>query len=382
MSISDSELDRHEIPALLSVLGLSCSIFIRDCSLPKHSNPITTQKQWHEQFIDVGLQESRVSVLSTYAGNLVRSGLPVIFSFHHLCLLLGVTPRYLSSVIFSSHSHYRVFQIPKRSGGSRDIVAPYATLLGCQRWILQNILCKSKIHNAAHGYVSGRSIVSNAEKHVKRENLLKIDLKDFFPSISIGRIIFYFTSLGYTPEIAFFLARICCLEDALPQGAATSPTLSNIILRGMDHRLSRLSKKYGLSYSRYADDLAFSGKDITSQVIESIENIVNESGFVVNPIKKTLIKHGRRKILAGIDISSGRLRVPRDFRRQVRLEAHLAIKLGAVQYIIQNKRNPNALLEVCGKLSYWLHVEPENEFAIMAFSKIQEMCKLINGVRG
>lgn len=312
-------------------------------------------------------------VLSRYAGRLSGRGLPVIFSFRHLCLLLGVTPKYLASVVFSPKSHYRSFQIPKRSGGLREIVAPYPTLLQCQRWICQQILAKTKISRVVHGYVPGRGIVTNATQHLGNEVLLKIDLRDFFPSIPIERVVGYFKSVGYTPELAYFLARLCCLEDALPQGAATSPALSNILLRHMDSRLVGLSRKYKVAYSRYADDLAFSSGSLSSQFVDSVESIISEAGFIINPAKKRLISAGRRKILAGVDISSGKLRVPRVFRRQTRLDAHLAMKLGAVEYIIQRRRNPNALLELSGKLAYWLQVEPENPFATMAFKRIREM---------
>jgi len=297
----------------------------------------------------------------------------VIFSFRHLCMLLSVTPNYLASVVFSPQSHYRSFQIPKRSGGLREIVAPYPTLLQCQRWICQHILAKTKVGPVVHGYVPGRGIVTNAMQHLGNDVLLKIDLKDFFPSIPIERVIGYFKSIGYAPELAYFLARICCLEDALPQGAATSPALSNILLRHLDFMLFGLADKHNVSYTRYADDLAFSGKSLSPHFVTSVEEVIAEAGFVINPAKKRLISAGRRKILAGIDISSSKLRVPREFRRQTRLDAHLAMKLGPVEYIIQHRRNPNALLELSGKLAYWLQVEPGNPYAEMAFKKIREM---------
>lgn len=160
--------------------------------MPRHPQKLSSAEQWYTQFLDFGLPELRAKVLSAYAGGLASRDLPAIFSFHHLCLLLGVTPRYLASVVFSSGSHYRSFDIPKRSGGYRQISAPYPTLLQCQRWIVRNILSHEKVHVAAHGYVGGRSIISNARKHLAGKELLKIDLKDFFPSIPVERVIGYF----------------------------------------------------------------------------------------------------------------------------------------------------------------------------------------------
>lgn len=343
--------------------------------MSRHPLKLSTAAQWRTQFIDIGLSDARANVLSRYAGKLSSRDLPAIFSFHHFCLLLGVTPDYLASVVFSPQSHYRRFLIPKRAGGVREVVAPYPTLLECQRWICQNILSRSKIDWAAHGYVSGRGIISNATPHLGKDTLLKIDLKDFFPSIPISRVVGYFRSLGYAQEIAYFLARVCCLDDSLPQGAATSPALSNVLLRHMDRRLVGLSRRHSVTYTRYADDLAFSSEEISRTFIEDVDGIISDSGFTINPKKKVLISAGRRKILAGVDISSGKLRVPREFRRQVRLDAHLAMKLGAVEYIIQRRRNPAALPELAGKLAYWLQVEPDNAFALLAFERVREMCK-------
>ena len=343
--------------------------------MPRHPKTLSSAEQWHAQFLDFGLPELRAEVLSTYAGGLASRGLPVVFSFHHLCLLLGVTPRYLASVVFSSSSHYRSFDIPKRSGGLRQISAPYPTLLQCQRWIARNILSHEKVHEAAHGYVGGRSIISNARKHLAGKELLKVDLKDFFPSIHIGRVIGYFKSIGYAPEISYFLGKICCLDDALPQGAATSPLLSNILLRHMDNRMARVSKEYGVTYTRYADDLAFSADSVPAAFSGIVDSCIKDSGFLVNPKKRFLIAEGRRKIIAGVDVSSGEMRAPREFRRQVRQQAHLAIKLGATEYIIKNRQNPNAMPELLGKLAYWLQVEPANSFAKMAFGEIRSMLK-------
>ena len=151
--------------------------------------------------------------------------------------------------------------------------------------------------------------------------------------------------------------------------------LSNILLRHMDRRLIGLSRENKVTYSRYADDLAFSGNLVSALFIECVERIIVESGFSVNPKKKILITAGRRKILAGIDISSGTTRVPREYRRQVRLEAHLAIKLGPIEFIMQHKSGPGVLVKLSGKLAYWLQVEPDNTFAKTAFEAIREMCR-------
>jgi RNA-directed DNA polymerase len=123
---------------------------------------------------------------------------------------------------------------------------------------------------------------------------LKLDLKDFFPSINLNRIIFVFKSLGYPNKIAFYLASICSYNESLPQGAPTSPILSNIIAKQLDKRLISLAKKYSLKFTRYADDLTFSGKKIPAKFIEYIKNIIEDEGFVVNESKTRLYKNNRK----------------------------------------------------------------------------------------
>jgi RNA-directed DNA polymerase len=143
----------------------------------------------------------------------------------------------------------------------------------------------------------------------------------------------------------------------------------------MDNRLACASNEYGVTYTRYADDMAFSAESIPAGFSGIVDACIADSGFLVNPKKRVLIVDGRRKIIAGVDVSSGKMRAPREFRREVRQQAHLAIKLGATEYIIKNRQNHNALPELLGRLAYWLQVEPENSFAKMAFGEIRGMLK-------
>lgn len=336
---------------------------------------LRSEQEWNLQFSDFGLSSSRVETLSEYAGSILAQDVPVIFSFRHLCRLLGKDPSYLASVIFSPESHYRTFSIPKRSGGEREICAPYPALLECQRWITANILGRRKAHFASHGYVSKKSILSNAKVHRGQEELLKIDIRDFFPSIRIDRVIGIFKSFGYVPEIAFFLAKICTLYDRLPQGAATSPALSNICFFHLDKRLLALAESRKLRYSRYADDLAFSGSGISLSLSNSVASILDEEKFEVHPAKLVLIRAGRRKIVTGIDVTTRSIRVPREYRRAVRQQANLAIKLGALNYIAQGGIGKRSLAILQGKLQYWVSVEPRNDFAKYSLNQINDMCR-------
>lgn len=172
---------------------------------------------WKNHFINHGISEEIQKKYLSYIERILLNNVPIIFDFTHLAMLLSRTEYYLASVVNSSENHYREFQIRKRSGGFRTISAPYPALLEMQRWLLNKILENVKYSPYSHGFANHKSIVTNARIHKNQKNILKIDLKDFFPSIKINRIITIFKYLGYPTNISFYLASICCLDGALPQ---------------------------------------------------------------------------------------------------------------------------------------------------------------------
>jgi len=278
--------------------------------------------------------------------------------------LLGRTNEYLSSVINSSENHYREFEIKKRSGSKRIISSPYPALLETQYWIFDNILKTIQVNPSAHGFVYKKSIITNSILHKDQKELLKLDLVNFFPSININRIIFVFKQLGYSSNIAFYLAALCTLDNSLPQGAPTSPILSNIIARRLDSRLIKLSKRFGLRYSRYADDLTFSGNSIPAKYIQYVKQIINEEGFAVNENKTRLYKSIGKRIVTGISVAGGTIKVPREYKRKLKLELNFIKKFGLESHISKKKiRKPNYLLSLIGKVNFWISVEPNNKYA-------------------
>ena len=316
---------------------------------------------WLTHYNEAGLQSNLVDIYMEYVDMLLKQSMPVIFDYDHLCLLFGVEKDYLRSVIHSPESHYRHFSIRKRSGGLRNITAPYYTLKLIQRWILDNILANVKIHRCAHGFRAEKSIISNVQMHVDQKELLKIDLKDFFPSIGIDRVIRVFQEIGYTKEVSFYLARICCYEEALPQGAPTSPALSNIISRHMDNRLYWMSRKLGLRYTRYADDMGLSGEHIDTAIIRYVSSIITECGFNLNQEKIRLYSENGNKILTGISLAGGKMRLPRKTRRLWGQEFYYITKYGLESHIIKNgNRNLHYYQTLRGRADFWRMVEPDN----------------------
>lgn len=248
-----------------------------NCYIITMTNEQSIQLETWKYYIDENIKEEKSQMsLYGYVERLIKSDTIVILDFEHLAKLIGIGYGIFTSIINSPSSFYYNFEIPKRNGGTRKISAPYPLLLSAQRWIYENILIKQLLHENCKGFIKDISIVDNARPHLNKKFLLKMDIKDFFPSIKINRVMSVFRVLGYTKKISYYLASICCSEGVLPQGAATSPYLSNIIAKRLDYRLNGLAKRFNLTYTRYADDLTFSGDNISIKIKEYIESIVKD----------------------------------------------------------------------------------------------------------
>ena len=161
--------------------------------------------------------------------------------------------------LVQSEKRYKTFDIPKKSGGTRQISTPITALKIIQRKLNQVLQAVYQTKPSVHGFVSSKNVVTNAQNHVKKRYVLNIDLKDFFPSVNFGRVrgMFMATPYGLHPDVATVLAQICCYNNHLPQGAPTSPIITNMICAKMDGQLQRLAKECKATYTRYADDITF-----------------------------------------------------------------------------------------------------------------------------
>ncbi len=265
----------------------------------------------------------------TDTDKLAKNQLPVIDSVESLANAMSTSTgmiRYLAyNRIVSKTTHYIRFYIPKKTGGKRLISTPMPKLKQAQYWILQNILEKIAVRDSAHGFVKARSIVSNALPHVKAEVVVNIDMKDFFPTITYPRVKGVFRSFGYSEQIATIFALMCTeaecdqieidgetyyasgLERFLPQGAPTSPALTNIICRRLDARLKGIATKLGFEYTRYADDLTFSASGEATTRLKTlmgfIRKIVKEEKLTIHPDKVRVLRKGARKEVTGIVVN-------------------------------------------------------------------------------
>ncbi len=184
----------------------------------------------------------------------------------------------------------------------------------------------------AHGYIRGRSTLTNARIHAGAKNCLNADLRNFFGSITTGRIEQLFLSLGMHAEGAQLLARFVTIDGLLPLGLHTSPLISNLVCTDLDRRLFALSQRYGSSYSRYADDITFSSNGVLPPKIE-IQSCVEEEGFALSPTKFRVTKLGQAHYVTGLSISDSNPRIPRRLKRQIRQELYYAHKFGLKSHL-------------------------------------------------
>lgn len=243
----------------------------------------------------------------------------------------------------SKSTHYHVFEIPKKSGGTRKITAPKTKLKAFQLWILEHILNKIVVAPMVHGFVQNRSIVSNANQHVQKNVVLNLDLKDFFPSISYKRVKGLFRIFGYSESMATLLALACTTCDIekiqidgetyyvqkgsryLPQGSPASPAISNLIAYKLDKRLHGLASKYGFTYTRYADDLTFSGNEEAAQYMGKflcfVKKTIKSEDFEVNNDKTSIMRPSNQQKVTGIVVNK-KLNIDRKRLRQFRALLH------------------------------------------------------------
>jgi len=276
-----------------------------------------------------------------------RYGLPVWKTEDDLAAALGISVGRLRH--FSIHReretvcHYVTFTIPKRDGTPRRIMAPKRHLKEILRKIHADLIARLPLHDAVHGFRPGRSVRTNAEPHVGKAFVVRLDIRDFFPSLHVGRVRGYLIALGYGYPVAAVLATLMTEAERQPvevdgkvfhvpvssrycvQGAPTSPGLANGIFLKADRRLAKLAARLGFAYTRYADDLTFSGDDLAGAqaLCRLVPRILQDEGFVAHPDKTRIMRAGGRQRVAGVTVNRV-LGLSRQERRRLRAMIHRA----------------------------------------------------------
>ena len=263
-----------------------------------------------------------------------------------LAALLEVKVSLLTHVAYREKppAYYRTWEIKKKSGGFRTIRAPHGSLYLLQAKLNQILQVVHVPKASTHGFVSGRSVATNAKPHVARRFVLNLDLKDFFPTINFGRVrgMFMAKPLNCSPDVATIIAHICCVDNGLAVGAPTSPVVANMVSLRMDAALLRLAVRYGCFYTRYADDITFSTNrpDFPPSLAFKLEDgsvtagvelraAIESNGFKVNDGKTRLQPFTGRQEVTGVVVNE-RLNVDRRFIRQIRAMLHAWNRFGLV----------------------------------------------------
>lgn len=371
---------------------------------------------------DTDASEDYIKTVQRHARTLVNNNLPVILTLGHLAHSTNSFHNTLLNIVKREVDPYRVFSIGKKSGGKRLICAPELNLLNVQRWINQYILkselALKKISSNTTAYVPGGSHIKNAERHVGASWIIKIDIVNFFESISERQVYYVFRELGYRALVAFNLARLCTrilphkldnrkynkkrwsskkqyaycnskVAGHLPQGAPTSPMLANLVCVMLDAKLQCIASEYGLSYTRYADDMTFSGhfegKKTALIFMREISNTVINYGFSINSQKSSIAKDGGRKIVTGLSVDGENIRLPRAYKDKIRQEIFYIKKYSLEGHCSRTRKGNrfSYIMHLAGKIRYAILVEPTfgnkmmSEF-VNIFPDFLDMEKILN----
>lgn len=327
---------------------------------------------------------------------LVENQLPVLLTMGHLAHITNTPYRYIMRVCNRGLDPYRVFSIQKRKGGKRYICIPDEYLLTIQKWIHKNILCSNYsltlLSKNSTAYKPTSSHINNAKRHLGAEWIVKLDITNFFESISERQVYHIFQELGYRRLVSFNLARICTrtLDKSidirkhkkrwksevtkwkyinnkvlghLPQGAPTSPMLANLVCIEIDKEIQKIAINEGLIYTRYADDITLSGseknQDESQKLISEVSKILGVYGFKTNHLKTKIIENGARKIITGLLISGSNVRIPKSYKDEIRKDLYYIRKFGLESHCekIKYENYISYLMRLKGRILYVRTIE-------------------------
>lgn len=302
-----------------------------------------------------------IETLLSYAACLFKKRIPIIYDQEHFSHLVGYKYDYLLKISNAPQKFYRHFEIPKKNGGSRSISEPLPSLKEIQHWILTEILNKCPVSGYAKAYIRNRSIRKNAEFHVKRKIVLTIDIQNFFPSLQYTFVHKFFANLGYSLPVTTLLSNICCLNDGLPQGAPTSPALSNLLMVTTDKRIGGFIKKNDIYYTRYADDMAFSGDFEPGTIIKFVNMVLQDMGLNIHDGKVRVRKPSQRQQVTGVVVNE-KIQAPKALRKRLRQAIYYIEKFGLVSHLEKTKNTrANHIYHLLGIANFILFLNPEDK---------------------
>lgn len=281
-----------------------------------------------------GHSDAFIQECINYASQLHSNNVPVIFDFKHLATIFDIEEKNLFFLCKNIRTQYTTYSIKKKTNPAevRVLTAPNWMLKKMQLWILRNILLRdNRVSEYAHGFVKKKSIFTNAKLHEGAKWMLCMDLKDFFGTVRKGKVYEYFEALGYEKSVVETLATLCTYDNHLPQGAPTSPCLSNLIAKVMDEDIEAYCEQNGFVYSRYADDITISSKNDVKPDKNVINVIVRKHGFRVNHDKTKLRHTGQRMEVTGLTVGRG-VHVPKAYKKALFRELYFCRTQGPKEH--------------------------------------------------
>lgn len=251
-------------------------------------------------------------------------GFPVIENIQDLANYTHLSKALLYKLSKYNSMCYRIFKLPKKKIGFRKIYCPTKEMKSIQAWILRNILQALNVSDFATGFVKGKNIYHNAERHKTNRYFLCLDIDNFFPSITYAKVYNVFRTIGYNPHVSHILASFCTYRNILPQGAITSPALSNIICIKMDNRIAGYVGKRNITYTRYADDMTFSSLSDNRlvRIKDFVAKIIQDEGFELNKSKTRFLGPNRQRKITGLIINEKSFGIGRKSERLLRAKIH------------------------------------------------------------
>ena len=309
-----------------------------------------------------------------------HNDLPFIYDTYQLAEFLSLHHKTLLEIFRKDkNQYYRKITLRKKNGGIRIINAPDELMKSVQNTINRNILSKIPVSQYAKAYKTGAKLYDNAKIHVGKKYLLKMDISDFFGSITFEQVYNNaFNTKFFPKQIGAFLTEFCCLNGVLPQGAPTSPAISNLVFKNFDNNIGLWCKNNGINYSRYCDDLTFSSDKPIYHVYEKVKKMLEEMGFELNEKKTRFVTNANRQSVTGLTVNE-KVSVSREYKRKLRQDIYYILKFGEndKRVLEEQRRKLNADLSytdylniIRGKINFVLSVEPENEYFVSALNKI------------
>ena len=291
---------------------------------------------------------------------------------------LGIGAKTLYAVSNNLGKHYRKAKLPKKSGGYRNLSVPDEILKAIQRQISEALLIHMPVSRYAKAYRFGSSTLRNAKHHVGKQVVLKLDILHFFDSILYstvkGKV---FPEEIYAEPLRILLTMLCYHKDALPQGAPSSPAITNIILYEFDELVGHWCRERNIAYTRYCDDMTFSGDFDPAEVIRLVRLELKKLGFLLNEQKTKVQRPSQQQSVTGIVVNE-KLSIPADYRRNLRQELYYCRKIGIREHLQKTGLEiPEDAyqMQLLGKVNYVLQVHPDDRDMLEARKWLQQSTK-------